>query len=160
MPVKNKFVPYEEQGYNQKKSLYDSISQSFEDFKRSSDVMKWNVPTEHLNGSTIKFLGENKLSVTYHCYEVTTVEGLARSEDEGYKFLDELVKGLKKKFKENTKKNLTLKEISLDRNLEKVSKLTAETSWMLGSSRYGYGNRPVGRYLIRYNKVFEVSSAL
>lgn len=154
-----KAVSYEDKKYDQTKSLYDSLAQSFSDLKSKPRTTSWNVPGEMLKGSTMRWMGEDKLEVTYMCHEVATIEEIARIEDEGYKFVDEIIKELKKIFKDRTGKALKLKEIKKSRDVEKVSRLSAETSWMLGSSRYNT-HRPVGRYLLRYKKVFEFSSSV
>jgi hypothetical protein len=153
-----KVTGYDEKNYKQDKNLYDSLAQSFSDLKNKPRRASWNVPGELLKGCNMRTMGEDKLELTYMCHQVGTHEDLIRIEDEGYKFVDELSKELKKLFKEKTGKALKMKEIKKIRDIEKTSMLSAETSWMLGSSRYG--TSPIGRYLIRYRKVFEFSSTL
>jgi len=161
MPRQKKVDGYADRNYQQKKNLYDSIAQAFQDMKYGvvHTANSWNVPVEQLKGVTMRMVGDT-LEIAYHHYEVTTVEGLARVEDTGKDFLKETEKGIKKRFKELTKKTLNLKKISEDRVIEKASRLQADTSWMLGSSRYGYGARPVGRYLVRDSRVYEYSAEL
>jgi hypothetical protein len=152
---------YEDLNYKQDKQIYDSIAQAFQDFKvERNGGHGWNKPVEQLEGVTMRFVSEDKLELTYHRYEVTTVEGLARLDDAGGKFLKEVVKGLKKKFESLTGKTLTLERVHEDRAIDKVSRIQADTSWMLGSSKYGYGARPVGRYLVKDSCVYKFDTDL
>lgn len=154
---------YSDKNYSQSKNLIDAVRQCFEDYKYGvvHGGHSWNMLSEKIHGCTIKFLGENLIQIMYHRYEVGTQETIVRLGDEGQKFLEEVEKGLKKCFKEKTGATLKLKKVNTTANdLEKASRLSAETSWMLGSSRYGYGARPVGRYLVRDLNVYEVDSSL
>jgi hypothetical protein len=151
-----KVQSYEERNYNRKKSLYDVLAQIMQDLKIEQNGMhSWNMPVENLKGITSRIIGDGNLEMTYHRFEVCTIEGLAHREDDGKKFLDIVAKELKKRFKKYTGKTLELKKIRDDQGLEKYSRLQADTSWMLGSSRYGYGARPVGRYLVRNSRIYE-----
>ena len=154
MPTKVK--SYEERNYNRKKAMYDVLAQCLQDLKfEQSGMHGWNVPVEQLKGITSRFDGSGQLEVTYHRYEVGTIEGMAHRKEDGKKFLDIVVKELKKKFKKHTGKVLELKKIRDDQAIDKQSRLQADTAWMLGSSRYGYGSRPVGRYLVRDSRIYE-----
>ncbi len=156
---------YAEENYVQQKALYDIMSQVFENYRYGavSSGHTWNKPTEEIKGVTMRYLGEGLLELTYHRYEVTTVEGLERikQDDPGSKFLGEVVKALKKEFKSETGKPLTLTVAKKkDVQFEKAGRITAETSFLLGSSRYGHGARPVGRYLARTGCVYDFSAKL
>lgn len=156
---------FADKNYQQNKSLYDILAQVFDTYKNGavSSGHSWNQPVQQLRGVTMRFLGENHLELTYHRYAVDTVEGLARmkNDDEGIRFLKEVSKELQKEFKHETGKALTLKKTKESPiNFDKVSRLTAESSWMLGSSRYGHGARPVGRYLVRTSCVYDFSAKL
>lgn len=157
---------YADENYEKSKALYDQVAQVFEDYKYGavSSGHTWNMPVQEIKGITMRFRGENLLEITYHRYEVTSVEGLARikQKDEGLTFVEEVAKKLKKEFKSATGKALTLKKVSEDMPpfFEKASRLTAETSWVLGSSRYGHGSRPVGRYLTRSARTYEFSASV
>jgi len=161
MPRNKKVAGYEAENYQQKKSIYDSVAQSLEDLKHDTVAAnhRWNSPVEAIRGLTSRMVAEN-IEITYHHYETTTIEGLQRMEDFGKDFLKEVEKELKKRFKKITGKALTLKKVHEDRSFEKASNVQAETSWMLGSSRYGYGARPVGRYLVRDTRVYSFSAKL
>lgn len=147
---------YEEKNYNRKKAMYDVLAQCLEDLKIEQNGMhSWNVPVEQLKGITFRFDGSGQLEMTYHRFEVATIEGMAHKADDGKKFLDTVVKELKKKFRKYTGKALELKKIREDQAIDKYSRVQADTSWMLGSSRYGYGSRPVGRYLVRDSRIYD-----
>jgi hypothetical protein len=151
-----KIISYTDKGYQQKKAIYDSISQVISDMKHECGGRHgWNLPVEQVSGVTSRFVSDSLLELTYHRFEVCTVEGLARKENDGPTFLAEVVKELKKRFRKHTKKNLNLKKVKEGQAIDKTSRIQADTSWMLGSSRYGYGARPVGRYLIRDSCVYE-----
>lgn len=150
-----KVESYEEKNYNRKKAIYDVIAQSLQDIKVEQNGMHgWNVPVEQLKGITARLIGEGNLEITYHRFEVATIEGMAHRQDDGKKFLDMVVKEVKKKFRKFTGKTLDLKKVREDQAIDKYSRLQADTSWMLGSSRYGYGSRPVGRYLVRDSRIY------
>jgi hypothetical protein len=162
MAPKKKVIGYADKNYQQKKAIYDCLAQALEDLKYDTVAAghRWNTPVEQVRGLTARLIGEGNLEITYHHVEVTTVEGLARLEEFGKDFLKETEKELKKRFKKLTGKALKLKKIKEDRSFEKQSRVQADTSWMLGSSRHGYGNRPVGRYLVRDSRVYDISAAL
>jgi hypothetical protein len=158
-----KVVSFADKNYQKKKALYDVIAQCVQDIKYGMvhSGHSWNLPVEHIEGITAGLRGNKFLEVTYHRYEVTTVEGLARIKNDGREFIGQVMKEIKKRFKKYTDKTLTIEEVSSDIGCpEKVGRLTAETSWMLGSSRYGHGARPVGRYLIKDTIVYEFSADL
>lgn len=151
-----KVLGYEDKNYNRKRALYDVIAQILEDLKHEQNGKHgWNMPVQEMKGVTGRLLGEGCLEITYHRFEVCTIEGLARNEDNGKQFIGSVVKELKKRFKKITGKPLKLDKIREDQAIDKYSRLQADTSWMLGSSRYGYGSRPVGRYLVRNSCVYE-----
>jgi hypothetical protein len=160
MPRSKDVEGYEDKNYKQKKEIYASLTQVFSDLQYDHNSHSgWNMLSDKVKGVTMKLttppLGENMLELTFHRYEVTTVEGLARLEDDGKKFLTEVVKDLKKRFKKHTGKALKLTKLEEgDPIYDKISRLESDTSWMLGSNRYGYGARPVGRYLIRNTVVY------
>lgn len=157
-------VSYADKNYQQKKALYDVLAQVFQDWKYGvvHTNNSWSLPVQEIQGATLRLVGEGHLELTYHHYEVTTVEGLARQNltKDGQRFIDEMMKSLRKEFEEVTGKQLKVKKIKEDQALDKTSRISAETSWMLGSSRYGFGARPVGRYLVRDSAVFEFSANL
>ena len=110
----------------------------------------------------MRIVGEGHITLTYHHIEVCTIDEIKGKEAQGYDFIKEVLKELKKGFKGYTKKALKMKEIKDKRieSIEKMSRVQADASWLLGSSRYGYGARPVGRYLMRETCVYEVSAEL
>jgi hypothetical protein len=152
--AKKKVESYEERNYEQKQCIYDSLAQCIQDLKYGEVVTanKWNALAEKIKGFTSRLVGNEHVELTYHHIEVTTVEGLARMEDDGKDFIKEAVKELKKIFKKKTGKALNMKEIKYDRSLEKMSQLQGERNWLLGGGPYGA--RPVGRYLVRDSVVY------
>jgi len=156
-----KVLSYEDKKYDRKKAIYDVVIQIVEDLKYEGNSMHgWNRPAQEAQGLTAKLIGNDNLELIYHRYEVTTVEGLARGERDGYIFLDNVVKEIKKRFKKYTKKTLKLQKVQESQAIDKVSRIQSDTSWMLGSSRYGYGQRPVGRYLLRDRCVYSMDCDL
>jgi len=158
-------MAFADKNYKQKSALYDILSQVYETYRWGavSGGHSWNQPLQELHGVTMRYLGESYMELTYHRYEVTTVEGLQRlqQQDRGLDFLKEVVKEIKKDFKSETGKALTLEKVKENPfHLEKASRITAESSWMLGSSRYGHGARPVGKYLIRSSCIYDFSADL
>jgi hypothetical protein len=158
--AKKKILSYEDQKFDKSKDIYASIVQAVEDVKYG-EVMaggKWNKLVENVKGLTVRLVGTERIELTYHHYEVTTVEGLARMQDDGKLFIGEALKAIKKQFKSITGKALELKEIKFDRSLEKQSQLQGERNFLLGGG--GYGARPVGRYLVRDSCIYSFDSEI
>lgn len=167
-------LSYSDKNYQRKKAIYDVLAQSLQDIKygTSHSVLSagnslhagtgWNQSVNEVQGVTLRFLGEEHISLCYHHIETATVEQLARMNltEDGQRFLKEVEKELKKKFKKYTGKTLKLKQVKKDQSVERYGRVTAETSWMLGSNRNGYGNRPVGRYVVVDSSVYEFSTDL
>jgi hypothetical protein len=153
MPAK-KVVPYEELNYNKKKQIYDSLVQCIQDVKYGEvhTNNKWNIPVERMSSITSRLVGEGYLELTAHHYEVTTPEQLAHSVEFDKDIIKEFVKELKKSFRKLTSKTLELKEVKVDRTIEKVSGLRADRSWTNDS--------PIGRYLVRDTMCFEFDHEL
>jgi hypothetical protein len=150
-------LSYEDKKFNRTKQIYDMLAQSFQDIKHEINGKHgWNKPVNDLDGITFRMAGSD-IEITYHRYEVTTREGLVRGEGQGFKFIDEVEKELKKKFKELTKKVLKLKKINENEGIEKTSMLQSDRSSLLG---YGYGNRMYGRFLVKSSRVYEVNTKL
>jgi len=153
------------ENYDQSKALYDVLTQVFEDYKHGavSGGHTWNMPATQVGGLTMRYKGDSLLELTYHRYEVASVEQLQRirQQDDGPKFLEATVKALKKEFKEATGKQITLKKVKEETPyFEKAGRVTAESSWLLGSSRHGHGARPVGRYLVRSTCLYDFNAKL
>ncbi len=145
-----KVLPYEDKNFKQKKDIFSSLAQCFSDLKyEQQSTHKWNLPTDKMNAMDLKLVDEDHLTIRYYRVEVGTVETIKRSSEDGQKFVKEIEKELKKRFKKLTGKVLKLKKIKDDQDIEKMSRLQADSSWMLSSSRYGYGARPVGRFLVK-----------
>lgn len=155
-----KVVTYSEKNYQQKRSIYDSIAQCIDEMKyNETNGVGWNRALEEMKSVTARFIGNENLELTYHRFEMTTIEGLSRMEDDGKRFLAEVEKELKRRFKEKTGKALKLKMLKADQSNEKYSQLQSDNSWMVGSSRHG-GGSPIGRFLIRDSQVYSFSAKL
>lgn len=157
-----KVLNYEEKKYIQKRHLYDCIVQAFEDVKTdlNGQMGGWNLPVEEVKGVSLRLVGDEHIELTYHHYEITTIEGLAVTESKGPTFLKDVVKSLKKKFRKLTGKTLNLKVIKESQAIDKVSRIQADTSWMIGSSRYGFGSHPRGRYLVKDSCVYSFDASV
>jgi len=157
--AKSKVVSYTDKNYQQSGNIYDTLAQCLDEFKYNSvhSVNSWNMPTNEIQGVTMSLVGENNVRLIYHRYKVGTVEEVAKSnmEEEGQKFLKDVVKELKKKFKSKTDKALTMKEVEVENHTDKASRISAETSFIAGSN-----GRPVGRFLIRDVALYEISASL
>jgi len=156
-----KVATYSDKNYQKKKSMYDAIAQCIEDIKYDeTNGVGWNRAIEEMKGVTCRLIGREHLELTYHRFVMSTVEDLARMEDDGKKFLKEVEKELKKRFKKLTSKELKMKIIKTDRGYDKYSRMQADNSWMVGSSRYGGGQHPIARYLIKDSQVYSFSAKL
>ncbi len=156
-------MAYQDENYKQNENVYDSIVQVFEDLKYekcASIGNTWNVPVEALKGVTLKLVGKDHILVSYHSFMMSTPEILPHKKAECKKFLDEVAKELKKRFKSKTKKVLTLKKVSENDGIEKYSQMYAETS----KSSLGSGPRAVmsaaGKYLVRVGRLYHFDTAL
>jgi alpha-galactosidase/6-phospho-beta-glucosidase family protein len=158
-------MAYADENYVQKKNLYDVLSQVFENYKYGATSIghSWNQPLDQVRGVTMRYLGENLLELTYHRYEVTTVEGLERMkrDNDGEKFVTEVVKQLKKEFKSETGKDLTMKKVKgKPIYFEKAGRVSGEKSFLYSSTTYGHGARAVGRYLAKTSCIYDFSAKL
>jgi len=153
-----KVTSYGDKNYQQKKELYDILFQVFQDWKygKVHSQGSWNIPVNEIEGTTIRLVGEH-LEMTYHHYEVASRDEIQMMNNtkDGQRFIDEMMKALKKEFKKVTEKPLTIKKIKDYQDLDKVSKISAESSWLYSS---GNNNRAVGRYLIRDTATYEFSA--
>ena len=144
--AKKKVLSYDDKSYANSKHIYDVIAQIFDDLKNENNTYGWNKLVCNLEGMTMKFIGENSLQFTHHRYENGTIDDISRL-DKNEKFIKEIMTDIKKRFKKQTKLNIELKKIRDDRQIEKVSNHTAETSSMWGGK--AYGNSLVGKFLVR-----------
>jgi signal transduction protein with GAF and PtsI domain len=151
--AEKKVQSYEDKSYKQKKNLYDSIVQAWANLKAEKSAEQKFIASEKLKGVTFKLLNGTLLSLTYHRVETGTLDTIARDAEECKSFLKDIEKELKKSFKKLTKKTLKLKKVKEDQIIDKYSHLQADTSWMVGSSRYGYGGQ-AGKYVVRDTVIF------
>ena len=142
--------------------IYKMLANILEDIKREMKdaPTTWNKPVEELRGVTMTLIGQEHLQLNFHKYFVGNQHQIQQEADEEKKFMNEVEKELKKRFKKVTKRNLNLKKIKEDRDLQPMSKLTPDSSWMLGSSRHGYGNNMIGRWHIRNFRIYTFENFL
>jgi hypothetical protein len=155
-----KVKSYEDKKYIRTADLYPMIEQSHQDIRHErSGTHGWNKPVHEMEGVTLRHLGGNRVQITYMRYEMMTREQILRQEGDGFKLVDEYVKELKKKFRENTKKAINFKKVkdSQNESYEKVSAIFAPTS-RFGS--FNQTNRPVSRILIRNTVVYDFDTSL
>lgn len=156
---KKKISSYEDKKYEQGNSLVASLKQAFVDFKHDKEKIKsWNMPISELDGVTLKVFNDHEFCLTYHRVETGTIESIAQLESGGKKFLKEVEKELKSRFKKLTGKTLELKKVREDQDFEQYQRMQADTSWMVGSSRYGYNSRPVAKFFVRDTIVYKYES--
>jgi SMC interacting uncharacterized protein involved in chromosome segregation len=140
-----KVLSYEDKKFEQGNSLVASLQQAFVDFKSDKEKIKsWNMPIADLNGVTLKILNNSEMCLTWTRVEVGSIEQMATIENNAKKFLKEVEKELKARFKKLTGKSLEVKKKKEDRMFEKYQSLYADTSWMLG-----YGRAPIAKFFVR-----------
>jgi len=157
MAKPKKVEGYEDKQFDRTKSLYAAVHQVFQDMKNDMyGKHGWNLPIQKLDGCTMKLLNDKEMVLTYHRVESGTIEDVSYRKDEGKEILKEVEKELKKRFKKHTKKALKMKKIRDDHDVEQMSRIQADTSWMVGSSRYGHNARPQMKFFIRDTNVYEL----
>ena len=125
MAGKEKEYPFDddqngEKRYRQKRDVFASIMQSFQDVKDDkTNFRSWNIAVEDLKGCQITLLGDQKIRLTYHKIITGLPEAVIKDEPEMKKFVTQLCSELKKRFKKNTKMTLTMKKFKEDKTVEK-----------------------------------------
>lgn len=134
--------------------IHSVLSQVFQDLKYGLKHTpgKWNNPVEKIEGTTMRLIGEDELEITYHHYEITTLEQLGQSKADGTKFVESFVKELKKEFLLKTGKELKLKKIKDDTSVDKHGRIYADVS-----NAFAGRNSAVSRYLVRDSCFYEFS---
>jgi hypothetical protein len=164
-------MAYKDNNYQRSKNIYDVLAQVFEDIKHGTHAYAegvyggdgWNKPIQELEGIKMRLIGENHLQIVYNRYEVCSLYELQRDDisEKGPEFIKEVVKQLKKGFKDYTKKTLNIKEVKKDRSYEKAGVFMAPSGPLdSGLGHRGYGNRAHGRFLIRDSFIYEISANL
>ncbi len=156
-------MPYQDENYKRNEDVYAAVVQAFEDLKHekcASVGSTWNVPVENLKGITLKLVGKDHILISYHSFLMATPEILPHKKAECKKFLDEVAKELKKRFKTNTKKVLTLKKINETDGVEKYSQMYGEVSAVspLGNPRRVLST--AGKFLVRTGRLYAFDTAL
>lgn len=154
-----KVLSYEDKKFEQGNSMIDCLQQAFIDFKHDKEKIKsWNMPIAALDGVTLKIVNYNTVCMTYHRVEVGTIESVTPLKDSGKKFLKEVEKELKSRFKKLTGSILELKKLKEDQDIEQYQRMQSDTSWMVGSSRHSHVTRPVAKFFVRDTVYFTFDS--
>ncbi len=141
-----KVLSYEDKKFDQGNSLVDSLMQAFVDFKHDKEKIKsWNMPITQLEGVTMKILNDKNVCLTYHRVEVGSIESMYELQTNGKKFLKEVEKELKARFKKLTGKTIELKKTKEDQDFEQFSRMQSDRS------SYGSGgrNRSICKFFVR-----------
>ena len=145
-----KIQSYEDKKFDRGDSLVSSLQQAFNDLKYDREKVKsWNMPVCNLEGVTMKILNNTELCLTYHRVEVGSIESMQSLKTGGIKFLKEVEKEIKSRFKKLTGKSLELKKQKEDQNFEQYGRLQADT---------GYKIRPIGKFFVKDTIHYEYSS--
>lgn len=156
-------MAYKDENFKQGEDVYSSLVQVFEDMKTAkfrSMGSTWNVAVEALKGITLKLVGDSHIQLTYTCFQMANPEILKDTRREMKKFLDDVVKELKKGFRAKTKTSITFNKTKEYDGVEKYSQHFGAVS----NASLGNGPRrasPIaGRYLVRCARVYEFSTSL
>ena len=117
---------YEVQGtpYDQKLDRNAMINQVTEDL----------IPAHAGYGFKVKFMGEDQMSVTYHCFEMDLPLRVKEVEQQAQDLLKQYEKHLKKEYKSRAGKTLKLKELKGGRS-ESTEKVSLNNRYYYRSSR-------------------------
>src|SRR3990167_8125339 len=96
---KKKVQNYEDRKYQQKLDFNSCLQQAFQNMKEERNQFGWNMLIEELKGVTMQRRGTDGFSVSYHKYFTGTPQDADNYEREAKKFLDGVVKEMKKHFK-------------------------------------------------------------
>jgi hypothetical protein len=154
-----KVLSYEDKKFDQGNSLVNSLMQAFVDFKHDKEKIKtWNMPISNLEGVTMKILNDKNFCLTYHRVEVGSIESMFELQTNGKKFLKEVEKELKARFKKLTGKAIEFKKTKEDQDFEQFSRMQSDRS------SYGSGgrNRSICKFFVRdtVNYSFEADVSL
>ncbi len=156
-------MAYKDENYKQGEDVYSSLVQCFEDMKNAkirSIGSTWNVAVESLKGITLKLVGDCHIQLTYTCFQMANPEILKDTHKDMKKFLDEVIKEMKKGFKSKTKTSIVFKKIQEHEGIEKYS----QTFGAVSNASLGNGPRRAssvaGKYLLRCARVYEFSTSL
>lgn len=148
-----KVLSYEDKMYKNQdsgKHIYDCIYQAFLDLKAEKRHSGWNLPVNEQGGLTIKFIGENKLLLTYFRVEVGTIEEIAKNKQTtGKDYLKMFVSELKKKFKAETSNSLKLEVVKHDQDVEHYQRTYADTAWFNPSNRPAQGRSNISKFFVK-----------
>lgn len=147
------------ENYDFTKSHFHVLATSFTKLKNDINLRQgWN-PIEQQDGLTLGFIGRNKVMLSHTKYAVANPYTMKTKDlPDGDKFLDAFMKELKKAYKDVSKNAITFKKESTDHDVQLYSKITPDTSYVMGGSN-GYSS-VMAKFLITTKIIYEVSTKL
>lgn len=154
----NKVLSYEDKQYKNaqsKRAMYDCLYQIFQDIKHEKRGSGWNLPVSAQGGMTMKLIGTDQFTLTYHRVETGTLDEMAKIKtNSGPDVLRVFLSEFKKRFKKSFGKTITIKKMTEDQQFEQYGRMQADTSYSLGSNRAGLHSRPVCKFFVRDTTLF------
>lgn len=154
-PKRKKEQKPEDRIYNPKLDLNACLAQAFQNLKEEKNQHGWNVLVEELKGVTMRRQGTDQFSVSYHKYFTGSPQDADTYEREANKFLDGVLKELKKHFKKLSGKVLEVKKLDENRTVDKYGRLTADHQSLYGGTVYG---GIIGKFLLTYNRIYHIEA--
>lgn len=153
---KKKLPSAEDRLYRQKDDLNSCLAQAFHDLKQARNNYKWGDRlVEELNGVTLRRMGTDAFELSYHRIYTGSPTDAQNYERESKKFLDEVMKELKKHFRNLSGKTLEVKKTDEKKTIDKYSRLTAEYQSLYGSTTYG---GIIGRFYLICSRIYHIES--
>lgn len=153
-PRKKKEQKPEERLYNQKFDLNSCLHQAFQNLKEERNQGPWTI-IEELKGVTMRRQGTDSFAISYHKYFTGHPQDAKNYKQDAEKFLNEILKELKKHFKKLSGKVLEVKKIDESNTIDKTNPLYAEHQSLYGSTVYG---GVIGKFLLSYNRTYHIEN--
>lgn len=154
-PRKRKQEKPEERIYNRKFDMNSCLAQAFQNMKEEKNQYGWTMLVEELKGITMRRQGTDGFSLSYHKYFTGSPQDADTYEREAHKFLDGILKELKKHFKKLSGKVLEVKKLDENKTVDKYGRLTADHQSLYGSTVYG---GIIGKFLLTYNRTYRIDA--
>lgn len=154
-PRKKKQEKPEDRMFQQKLDLNSCLQQAFIDLKWERNQHGWNQIVEELKGVTLRRLGTDGFELTYHRYFTGHPQDAQNFEKESKKFLDDVVKELKKHFKKLSGKVLEISKKDEKSTLDKTARLYADSQSLYGSTVYG---GVIGKFLLAISRTYHIDA--
>lgn len=154
-PRKKKEQKPEERLYSPKLDMNACLYQAFQNLKEERNQHGWNVLIEELKGVTLQRRGTDGFCISYQKYFVGNQQDAVKYEEEAKKFLGDIIKELKKHFKQLSGKVLEVKKVNENKNIDKYSRLTAEHQSLYGGTVYGGA---IGRFHLTFTHEYHINA--